>query len=584
MQTITRILLLDGNNGRWVDDFGKSISPPEIAVGVRVNLRLDLRITERHPETGKLLAPALADVTSDSYYFVLDSDFLQNTDPKLIDCNLTVSETEVEDEDTEGNPITTSRVYLDAVLPNTAVQSLLTALASNQTITLFGEIGGYSAQNSIANCDFITQFSVVIRNRVYLGGIVPEEIQSDPEYLTRAEVLALIAAATRPESASLSIGTVTSGNTASAEITGTAPNQVLNLVLKSGENGKTPYIGENNNWWLDGTDLGIKAVARDGGPGENGKTPYIGDNGNWWLDGTDLGIPARGPQGEDLAWDESGTVQERDAYADREAGFTYAATETDSTTGTTTLYLWKKRSSDWGDWTDPVIITYYSKDGKDGTNAALIEPIEFTAPTGNQDYLYFSLSAHQAATIAAVCIDTDEGELRLPYYSAQGIRKIVRTSDGNVRIYFGTQVPAYSTGRIYFAQGYVPETTSGGDDNPNWHTDLDSIYYGYIPAESAASLNSVADITQEMIDAAIQAGTVTHIEANSLSHSVTVPRYGWLFVALPVNSTLTAKKDDGFGAQVNFAETNGTTGTAVSTLKFYGEFSLIAATHTVYAN
>ena len=45
-----------------------------------------------------------------------------------------------------------------------------------------------------------------------------------------------------------------------------------------------------------------------------------------------------------------------------------------------------------------------------------------------------------------------------------------------------------------------------------------------------------------------------------------------------------AKKDDGFGAQVNFAETNGTTGTAVSTLKFYGEFSLIAATHTVYAN
>ena len=569
MQTITRILLLDGNNGRWVDDFGKSISPPEIAVGVRVNLRLDLRITERHPQTGKLLAPALADVTSDSYYFVLDSDFLQNTDPKLIDCNLTVSETEVEDEDTEGNPITTSRVYLDAVLPNTAVQSLLTALASNQTITLFGEIGGYSAQNSIANCDFITQFSVIIRNRVYLGGIVPEEIQSDPEYLTRAEVLALIAAATRPESASLSIGTVTSGNTASAAITGTAPNQVLNLVLQPGADGRDGADGQD---------------GQNGRDGQDGTTPHIGENGNWFSGETDLGLPAQGPAGEDLTWDESGTVQERDAYAGREAGFTYAATETDSTTGTTTLYLWKKRSSDWGDWTDPVIITYYSKDGKDGVNAALIEPIEFTAPTGNQDYLYFSLSAHQAATIAAVCIDTDEGELRLPYYSAQGIRKIVRTSDGNVRIYFGTQVPAYSTGRIYFAQGYVPETTSGGDDNPNWHTNLDTIYYGYIPAESASTLNTVADITQEMIDAAIQAGTVTRIEANTLSQSVTVPRYGWLFVALLVDSTLTAKKDDGFGAQVAFAETNGVTGTTASTLKFYDEFSLVAATHTVYVS
>ena len=467
MQTITRILLLDGNNGRWTDDFGKTVSPPEIAVGVRLNLRLDLRIPERHPDTGKLLAPDPADVTSDSFYFVLDSDYLQSTDPKLIAYDLSLSSSEIEDEDKVGEPITTRRVYLDAVLPNTAVEPLLTVLSSAQAITLNGEIGGYSSQNSIADCDFITQFSMVIRNRIYLGNIVPEEVTSDPEYLTAAQVRALIAAATRPESASLTIGTVTSGNTASAEITGTSPDQVLNLVLKSGENGKTPYIGENGNWWIDGTDTEIKAVAEDGRPGDDGKTPYIGENGNWWIDGTDTGIPTRGPQGEDLVWDESGTVQERDAYADREAGFAYAATETDPNAGTTTLYIWKKRSDDWGDWTDPLIITYYAKDGKDGTNAALIEPIEFTAPTENQDYLYFNLSAHQAATIAAVCIDTDEGELRLPYYSAQGVRKIVRTSDGNVRIYFGTQVPPYSTGRIYFAQGVayqidIPDAPADG--------------------------------------------------------------------------------------------------------------------------
>ncbi len=569
MQTISRILLLDGNIGKWVDDFGKAnSSPPEIAVGVRVKLQLDLRQPERHPQTGKLLAANPEEITSDAYYFALDSDYLQSTDPKLIVNDLSVYSVEVEDEDTEGNPITTNRVYLETVLPNTAVPSLLNALTANPLITLNGEIGGYSAQGSSAECDFITQFSIVIRNRVYLGGTVPEEITSDPDYLTRAEVLALIAAATRPEAASLSIGTVTSGNEASAEITGTAPNQVLNLVMQKGADGRDGQ---------DGRD------GEDGNDGQNGITPHIGDNGNWFSGEDDTGIPARGEPGEDLTWDESGTVQERDAYAARETGFTYAATETDSTAGTTTLYIWKKRSDDWGDWTDPVIITYYSKNGKDGTNAALIEPIEFSAPEGNKDYLYFSLSAHQAATIAAVCIDTDEGELRLPYYSAQGVRKIVRTSDGTVRIYFGSQVPAYSTGRIYFAQGYVPETPSG-DDTPEWQGNEEVIYYGYIPAESAATLNSVADITQTMIDAAITAGTVTRVEANTLEQSINVPRYGFLFVAVAKESTLTAKKDDGFGAQIAFAETNGVTGTTETGLKFYGEFSLVSATHTIYVN
>ena len=87
-----------------------------------------------------------------------------------------------------------------------------------------------------------------------------------------------------------------------------------------------------------------------------------------------------------------------------------------------------------------------------------------------------------------------------------------------------------------------------------------------------------------MIDAAITAGTVTRVEANTLSQSVTVPRYGFLFVAVAKESTLAAKKDDGFGSQIAFAETNGTTGTAVSTLKFYGEFSLVSATHTIYVS
>ena len=56
----------------------------------------------------------------------------------------------------------------------------------------------------------------------------------------------------------------------------------------------------------DGLDLAIEAaltVAKesgefDGTPGENGITPHIGANGNWWIGETDTGVKAQGPQGE----------------------------------------------------------------------------------------------------------------------------------------------------------------------------------------------------------------------------------------------------------------------------------------------
>ena len=39
--------------------------------------------------------------------------------------------------------------------------------------------------------------------------------------------------------------------------------------------------------------LGLTSCASDG------KTPYIGDNGNWWIGDTDLGVPAKGEDGKD---------------------------------------------------------------------------------------------------------------------------------------------------------------------------------------------------------------------------------------------------------------------------------------------
>ena len=69
---------------------------------------------------------------------------------------------------------------------------------------------------------------------------------------------------------------------------------------KDGNNGKTPYIGNNGNWFVDGQDLGVKAKGEKGNKGDkgvNGKTPYIGNNGNWFVDGQDLGVKAQGEKG-----------------------------------------------------------------------------------------------------------------------------------------------------------------------------------------------------------------------------------------------------------------------------------------------
>lgn len=50
-----------------------------------------------------------------------------------------------------------------------------------------------------------------------------------------------------------------------------------------------PTIGENGNWWINGVDLGVSALAQ---------IPTIGSNGNWWVGGTDTGVNAKGDKGD----------------------------------------------------------------------------------------------------------------------------------------------------------------------------------------------------------------------------------------------------------------------------------------------
>ena len=67
----------------------------------------------------------------------------------------------------------------------------------------------------------------------------------------------------------LTIGSVTSGATASATITGESPNQVLNLVLPKGDKGDTGARGEDGQ---DGAD-GIQGSP--GKDGINGVSPNV---------------------------------------------------------------------------------------------------------------------------------------------------------------------------------------------------------------------------------------------------------------------------------------------------------------------
>ncbi len=62
-----------------------------------------------------------------------------------------------------------------------------------------------------------------------------------------------------------------------------------------GDDGVTPHIGSNGNWYIGDTDTGISAK---GTKGDSGITPHIDDNGNWYIGTTDTGISAKGVKGD----------------------------------------------------------------------------------------------------------------------------------------------------------------------------------------------------------------------------------------------------------------------------------------------
>jgi len=509
MQKISAILKITGSVGTWTSRFGKKVATPEVLVGVAGVLRFDLRRDALSSDLELPPYPA-EELASDAYYLALDADFDQSTAPKLlISENVTLTAGE------------NGETYLDAALPNTATAAVLTALAKRKTVVLHGEIGGFSGSNGASCADWALGFDLVLRNRVWLGDTVPEEVASDPEYLTSVQVRALIEAATRS----------------------TTP----------GPPGKDGTDGQDGRPGRDG---------ENGQDGENGKSAYelAVENGftgsvQTWLDSL------RGEPGAGLHIDVTGALSELHAFDDAPAGFVFAASETDALAKTSTKYWFVKASNDYADWCDPPLteVTYQPV-----VSVTALAPVEFSAPSGGAEYLAVDLSNYPSAWLAAATVDTAEGELQLAVGSSNGLRKVVRNS-GTLRIYFGAGCPAFETGRLYFSQflGISGSGASGIDGG--------SIYYGVI---TDGTLTSIRDITREHL-----AG-LTRVSAAELGKTSfgTVPAGSWPVVIVP--DGFAAYKDDGFGGLAPFAENNGAAGTGANGValtgagKIYGEFKL----------
>ena len=264
-----------------------------------------------------------------------------------------------------------------------------------------------------------------------------------------------------------------------------------------------------------------------GPQGEPGKNAYeVAQENGFTGTEEDFIASLKGEPGQDLKIDATGELSELDVYGAEPKGFTFAAAVTDPVAQTTKLYIYVKKSDSLNHWCNPTVITYYSRNGKDGENVKLIPPMEFKAPTeeDKSDYISFSLSKYPAAYVAAVCIDTADGEYKLPYNSAMGIAKIVKRSDGKTYVYFGNLVPEYETGRIYFSQGVAEKTLwmlyqeQGGKYSYN---DFCSKIFELIGEGKTLTGTTVYVISGKQGEALTQALDVAAADGSDVSYAVT---------------------------------------------------------------
>ncbi len=556
MQIIKSILKLSGD-AAVSDDYGEKSDYPEVKIGIAAALELDLRSDSTHEDTGKVLPYSFEELSgADSFYLCLDGDWDHATQPKLFK---TTGITLYQDDN--GNTI------FRAELPETATPTLLAAVAKSKSLTLTAEFCGYKAEDGVAKAVFAWDFSLVLKNRIFVGDEVPEEVSSDPEYLTAVQVMALITDATQSETPGPDGDSAYEVAVANG-FAGTEAEWLASLEGDEGGDGASAYAlavangydGTVAEWLTDLEGTTAYEIAVEEG---------YGGTKSEWLESLN------GEDGKGLEFDATGTLTEKALYDDKPAGFKFAATVVDSVAKKTTLYVYAKNSDDLGDWCEnPVVIVFYA-----ATSATItsIAPVEFAAPgESDNNYLFFSLSDYPNAHITNVVIDTDDGELVLPYYSDQGVRKVLRKNN-IIYIYFGANMPEYSTGRVYLSQ--MVGTNAVGDA-----ITTGTMYYGYV---QDAEMTSISEITADMLtQSTMTSATAGMLEKQSIG---VVPAGAWVAVLAPVGYVAT--KFDGVSEQIPFDEDNGAPGTGANgteieldgvTYKLYGEFQLTNSEKFIY--
>lgn len=70
-------------------------------------------------------------------------------------------------------------------------------------------------------------------------------------------------------------------------------NNGRTFTIPDVKDGRTPYIGDNGNWWIGTTDTGVKAKGKDG------DSVYM-RNGTWWIGDKDTGVSVLSGNGGEL--------------------------------------------------------------------------------------------------------------------------------------------------------------------------------------------------------------------------------------------------------------------------------------------
>lgn len=188
MSSQTRILSVSATGSAWLDRFGAQAEQPTVTLGCPTTLVLDLR-DEPDDAAGQLpRLPPGALLNAASFSLAVDNDYDPGTAPRIIRLD------GIRADDTG------DATLLTVELPDFNLPAIRDILAARHTISVTCEVAAYGADGATT---FVAQFPVTVRNRIWLPGDAPPAVESDPEYLTSAQVAALVNAAVADATAGL---------------------------------------------------------------------------------------------------------------------------------------------------------------------------------------------------------------------------------------------------------------------------------------------------------------------------------------------------------------------------------------------